>query len=64
MWMSFISFSCPIAVPLRFAVRMQKYYQYFESNFPARVAYQVAVFPRGHDVEIEVVFNQGPLTTA
>ncbi|XP_057394404.1 2-iminobutanoate/2-iminopropanoate deaminase-like [Balaenoptera acutorostrata] len=40
------------------------YKQYFQSNFPARAAYQVAALPKGGRVEIEAVAVQGPLVTA
>ena len=40
------------------------YKQYFQSNFAARAAYQVAAFPKGGCVEIEAVAVQGPLVTA
>eukprot|EP00069_Balaena_mysticetus_P017770 bmy_10836T0 len=36
----------------------------FQSNFPARAAYQVAALPKGGRVEIEAVAVQGPLVTA
>ncbi|KAM4688080.1 2-iminobutanoate/2-iminopropanoate deaminase isoform 2-T2 [Discoglossus pictus] len=38
------------------------YKQFFQSNFPARAAYQVAALPRGGRVEIEAVAVLGPIT--
>lgn len=40
------------------------YKQYFQGNFPARAAYQVAALPKGGRVEIEAIAIQGPLVTA
>lgn len=40
------------------------YKQYFQGNFPARAAYQVAALPKGGRVEIEAIAIQGPLMTA
>ncbi|XP_054638144.1 2-iminobutanoate/2-iminopropanoate deaminase-like [Dunckerocampus dactyliophorus] len=40
------------------------YQQFFSTNFPARVAYQVAALPKGGLVEIEAVAVLGPLTDA
>ncbi|KAG8441791.1 hypothetical protein GDO86_010825 [Hymenochirus boettgeri] len=38
------------------------YKQFFQNNFPARAAYQVAALPRGGRVEIEAVAVLGPIT--
>ncbi|XP_044149539.1 2-iminobutanoate/2-iminopropanoate deaminase isoform X2 [Bufo gargarizans] len=38
------------------------YKQFFQNNFPARAAYQVAALPRGGRVEIEAVAVFGPIT--
>ncbi|KAL0963311.1 hypothetical protein UPYG_G00304470 [Umbra pygmaea] len=44
-------------------VRVNDVYKtFFNSNFPARAAYQVAALPRGGLVEIEAVAVLGPLT--
>uniref|UniRef100_A0AAY4AHM7 2-iminobutanoate/2-iminopropanoate deaminase n=1 Tax=Denticeps clupeoides TaxID=299321 RepID=A0AAY4AHM7_9TELE len=40
------------------------YRQFFQSNYPARAAYQVAALPRGGLVEIEAVAVLGPLKDA
>ncbi|KAH0617539.1 hypothetical protein JD844_015899 [Phrynosoma platyrhinos] len=40
------------------------YKQFFECNFPARAAYQVAALPKGARVEIEAVAVKGPLQDA
>lgn len=40
------------------------YKQFFQCNFPARAAYQVAALPKGALVEIEAVAIQGPLQDA
>ncbi|NP_001084732.1 uncharacterized protein LOC414697 [Xenopus laevis] len=38
------------------------YKQFFQTNFPARAAYQVAALPRGGKVEIEAIAVLGPIT--
>ncbi|XP_063780242.1 2-iminobutanoate/2-iminopropanoate deaminase isoform X1 [Pseudophryne corroboree] len=38
------------------------YRQFFQNNFPARAAYQVAALPKGGRVEIEAVAVLGPIT--
>ncbi|CAH2285650.1 ribonuclease UK114 [Pelobates cultripes] len=38
------------------------YKQFFQKNFPARAAYQVAALPRGARIEIEAVAVLGPIT--
>ncbi|XP_029447634.1 2-iminobutanoate/2-iminopropanoate deaminase-like isoform X2 [Rhinatrema bivittatum] len=40
------------------------YKQFFQSNFPARAAYQVAALPKGGRVEIEAVAILGPIVDA
>lgn len=40
------------------------YKQFFQCNFPARAAYQVAALPKGARVEIEAVAIHGPLQEA
>ncbi|XP_072532091.1 2-iminobutanoate/2-iminopropanoate deaminase isoform X2 [Salminus brasiliensis] len=40
------------------------YKQFFNRNFPARAAYQVAALPRGGLVEIEAIAVLGPITDA
>lgn len=40
------------------------YKQFFNTNFPARAAYQVAGLPRGGLVEIEAIAVLGPITDA
>ncbi|XP_015261348.1 PREDICTED: ribonuclease UK114 isoform X2 [Gekko japonicus] len=40
------------------------YKQFFEGDFPARAAYQVAALPKGARVEIEAVAISGPLCDA
>ncbi|XP_073406578.1 2-iminobutanoate/2-iminopropanoate deaminase isoform X1 [Dendrobates tinctorius] len=38
------------------------YKQFFQNNYPARAAYQVAALPRGGRVEIEAIAVLGPIT--
>ncbi|XP_063306372.1 2-iminobutanoate/2-iminopropanoate deaminase isoform X1 [Pelobates fuscus] len=38
------------------------YKQFFQKNYPARAAYQVAALPRGARIEIEAVAILGPIT--
>ncbi|XP_030046050.1 2-iminobutanoate/2-iminopropanoate deaminase-like [Microcaecilia unicolor] len=40
------------------------YKQFFQNNFPARAAYQVAALPKGRGVEIEAVAVLGPIVDA
>lgn len=40
------------------------YKQFFQGNFPARAAYQVAALPKGGRVEIEAVAILGPIVDA
>ncbi|XP_030072978.1 2-iminobutanoate/2-iminopropanoate deaminase [Microcaecilia unicolor] len=40
------------------------YKQFFQNNFPARAAYQVAALPKGGRVEIEAVAVLGPIVDA
>ncbi|XP_062424311.1 2-iminobutanoate/2-iminopropanoate deaminase [Rhea pennata] len=40
------------------------YRQFFNTNFPARAAYQVAALPKGARVEIEAVAIQGSIQDA
>ncbi|XP_048795991.1 2-iminobutanoate/2-iminopropanoate deaminase [Lagopus muta] len=37
------------------------YGQYFKSNCPARVSFQVAALPKGAQIEIEAIAIQGPI---